>query len=232
MTPYYQDDLVTLYHGDCLDADLSSAQNFAVVTDPPYGDETQPESIRHLWLYSPMSVAVFGYLTTFCEWQIDLPHPPSDIVAWWPTNGAAISSFRRGLLREVHGIGLWGEWDFSHLRVQKSTRAIDPSAYGKLPDRKISDVWRDAAPGIAFNSHLRQHRNEKPVSVMKRLISGLPPTSTIVDCYAGSGTTLVAAQQMGLKSIGVEKNEEHCETIVRRLSQPSFAAMFQPEQTA
>lgn len=41
MTPYYQDDSVTLYHGDCLDmlADLADASVDAVVTDPPYGLE-------------------------------------------------------------------------------------------------------------------------------------------------------------------------------------------------
>ena len=37
MTPYYSDDLVTIYHGDCLDLGLSIETPAAIVSDPPYG---------------------------------------------------------------------------------------------------------------------------------------------------------------------------------------------------
>lgn len=63
---------------------------------------------------------------------------------------------------------------------------------------------------------------------MKHIVSlAAPAGGTLIDPFAGSGTTLRAAKDCGLKSIGVEINESYCEYIAKRMSQGSLSEMFQ-----
>jgi site-specific DNA-methyltransferase (adenine-specific) len=50
-----------------------------------------------------------------------------------------------------------------------------------------------------------------------------PPGGTVLDCFAGSGTTLVACQREGFGCVGVEMEQAHCEIARRRLMQDNFA---------
>ena len=64
----------------------------------------------------------------------------------------------------------------------------------------------------------RIHPTEKPVDLLKKIISAVPG-DRVLDPFMGSGTTLVAAKSLGRKAIGIEIEEKYCEIAVRRLAQ-------------
>jgi len=66
------------------------------------------------------------------------------------------------------------------------------------------------------------HPTQKPVPLMKWCINLSKTTGTILDPFMGSGTTLVAAKELGRKCIGIEIEEKYCEIAVDRLRQEVF----------
>jgi DNA modification methylase len=65
----------------------------------------------------------------------------------------------------------------------------------------------------------RYHVNQKPASLIEWCLSLVPDAQTILDPFMGSGTTLVAAKQLGRRAIGIEIEERYCEIAVQRLAQ-------------
>ena len=199
IAPYYQDDHVTLYHGDCREITEWLAAD-VLVTDPPYGmayksgwsgrsiandlDACVRDAALQAWGDRP--ALVFG------RWSV--PHPPATKVCltWdkgdWPGMG---------------DLGLpWGP----------STEEIYVLGAGFHGKRSGSVVRCDRLTGgIA-------HPNEKPVSLLVGLLTKCPP-GVIADPFAGSGSTLRAAKNMGRKAIGIEIEERYCEIAAERLGQ-------------
>lgn len=69
------------------------------------------------------------------------------------------------------------------------------------------------------------HPTVKPTKLMEYLLRlVVPPESTVLDPFAGSGTTLLAAQSLGIKAVGIEMNPDYCEIIKSRLSPEAIAA--------
>ena len=65
----------------------------------------------------------------------------------------------------------------------------------------------------------RVHPTQKPLALMRWCLSLVPDAETVLDPFAGSGTTLVAARLEGRKAIGIEINERYCEAAANRLAQ-------------
>jgi site-specific DNA-methyltransferase (adenine-specific) len=64
------------------------------------------------------------------------------------------------------------------------------------------------------------HPAEKPVALISRLIElTLPLGGRVFDPFAGGGSTLVAARNIGRKAIGIEIDEHYCDVVRRRCSQ-------------
>ena len=66
---------------------------------------------------------------------------------------------------------------------------------------------------------LKQHITEKPVDLLTMLLQTREDWQTIFDPFAGSGTTLRAAKDLGRRGIGIEASEDYCEVASRRLRQ-------------
>jgi len=215
-TPYYEDEFVTLYHGDCLELlPLISAD--VLVTDPPYGiayksggmsnaivpiqddianDDTISvrDDVLTLWGESKPGL-VFG------SWRIARPINTRHRLIWYKQNALpgmrATPWFNADEEIYVLGSGFVGKPEQNVL----TTSLRQDGAYGEV-----------ARLG---------HPTPKPISLMERLIEKCPP-GVIADPFAGSGATLMAARNLGRKVIGVELEEKYCELIANRLSQQVF----------
>ena len=76
---------------------------------------------------------------------------------------------------------------------------------------------------VEANKDGRVHPTQKPLKLMTWCISLAGDAKTILDPYAGSGTTLIAAKDLSRKAMGIEIDEEYCEIASRRLQQEVFA---------
>lgn len=83
--------------------------------------------------------------------------------------------------------------------------------------RRLQHLWNGFAR--ASNEHRYEHPTQKPIEVMKWVIGLCPKAETILDPFAGSGTTGVAAVQMGRKFTGIEKDAGYFEIACQRIEQ-------------
>jgi DNA modification methylase len=217
--PYYEDEAVTLYHGDCrevtewLEADV-------LVTDPPYGRAWKqgqlPRDTRSL-----PGIAGDEDTTTrdsaLAMWGADRPALLfGDLMLTPPVGTKQVGSYLKppdaGSRGAIAG----------HRRDLEAIYWIGPWTAG-LGGR--SSLYATAAPSI-IGLHAQRYRGDrgtghphtKPLDVMAALVAHCPP-GIIADPFAGSGSTLVAAKQLGRKAIGVELEERYCEVIAKRLAQ-------------
>lgn len=234
MTPYYEDGTVTIWHGDCREILPPTEYPARIITDPPYGTgayetDTPPDlDLLADWVTGCPTVAVFGYPELLAYWCVVMRKHPSEWVTWWPTNKP--SARTRLLPRESEHIAIFGEVVGAGLLTRPRsddamTRQIAAARGNDVNACRLGDVWRDPSPGAGFNGHLRLHPNEKPLSVMHKLVVLCSdPGDVIFDPYAGSGTTLMAAKANGRRAIGVELEERFCEIAANRCAQEVLAA--------
>lgn len=92
--------------------------------------------------------------------------------------------------------------------------------------RVFRHLWNGLCRDSEVGVHL--HPTQKPVKLMAWCMEFFPKTKLVLDPYAGSGTTLVAAKLLGRSSVGIEMNEKYCQMIVDRLNKP--IPLFEQEE--
>lgn len=215
MSLYYEDEFVQLHHGDCR-AIRGWTTADVLVTDPPYGTQFSAENPKG------------GYGRRYLYDQGD-------------GMGATIAGDDGTVTRDAI-LELWGE---RAALVFGSPRLPDPP--GEWSDRLVWDKQRPGMNGgpwrythesiyargfvrngnsnfsilTAFPLDQHMHIHAKPVALMEALLA-CAPEGVVADPFAGSGSTLIAARNLGRKVIGVELEEKYCELIVRRLAQQAF----------
>jgi DNA modification methylase len=214
--PYYQDDLVTLYHGDCLEVQEWLSAD-VLVTDPPYGigyasrrdgqgvlgDSSTNVRDSAVVAWQPKPGLVFG------TWRAPRPSQTAAVLIWdkWGAGGFVRDHPNIPWGRTHEEIYVLGDWP----RLGSGGRARE----GGQPNADGSVI---RVSGLNPASELRaDHPTPKPVPLMERLI--MRTRGVVADPFAGSGSTLVAAKAQGRKAVGVELEERYCEIAARRLSQ-------------
>ena len=111
-------------------------------------------------------------------------------------------------------------------RVQDNLRRWGTGGFRRVgTDQPFGDVIQ-SAPTRAAERKLANHPSLKPQAFLRRLARGILPLGkgTILDPFAGSGSTLAAAQAVGYQSIGVERDEHYFDVAVQAV--PKLAALL------
>lgn len=215
MEPYYSDDHVTIYHGDCREILPDLGRVDLVLTDPPYGINyvsnsgvgkgttpiTNDGARLSLRLYRDvLRVLQADHVLWFTRWDA-WPDVWVDLGMWFPMRGLLVWD------KASPGMGDLKHWGPSY-------ELIASAGVGQIVGPRDGSVLR--YPTVP--SHGRLHPTEKPVEMLSHLIAKLD-AGTVLDPFMGSGTTLRAAKDLGRKAIGVEIEERYCEIAAKRLSQ-------------
>jgi len=205
--PYYQDDLITLYHGDC-QAIISELSFDVIVSDPPYGIDYDPQSPK-FESTTESHEAIHGDAEPFNPAHLLALGKPT--VLW---GGNCFAS----QLPDHSG---WLAWDKVTSNGMKLRIAEAEFAWTNCVNR--TQVFRHLWSGAYRASERKSfvHPTQKPVSLMMWVL-GLVPPGLVLDPYMGSGPTMEAALKLGRRGIGIEIEERYCEIAVKRLSQGVF----------
>lgn len=204
-----------------------------IFTDPPYGVGHYESDMRALtpsmlsaWA-AQCPTAIFGWPEKLVELCVAARIVPDEWVTWWPTNGAQRGFNTGGLLRESECIAIFGGLDWQSLRVTRSSSSQEMAAIFIIPDKRgrhavsqterhCGDVWIDPSPGLAFQHKIRNHPNEKSVHVVKRVLEAA--VGDVYDPFIGSGTTMVAAEQLGRICYGMEISPGYVAVALQRMA--------------
>lgn len=241
--PYYEDDTVTLWHGDFREVlptlDLAAD---CIVTDPPYGEtslewdvwpkgwpsEVAPYA-KSMWCFGSMRMFL-DRRDEFAAWRL------SQDIVWEKHRPSTISTDRFARMHEHATHWYQGAWsDIRHetpkvphvgpLKATTRRAAIEPGIRGAVG---ASPPWED--DGTRWHPTIvrarTMHRNgainetEKPIGILEPLIAYACPAGGIVlDVFGGSASTAVAARNLGRRAVLVEKRESQCEAAAKRLAQ-------------
>jgi DNA modification methylase len=205
MKPYYQDDYVTIYHGDCREIVPTLGKFDLLLTDPPYGlgDRWSGGGTwqHHKGIYAEARIwdkeridaetmtAILSAATMGVVWggnyYTDMLPPSRAWLAWQKCSSMeTVADFELA----------WASWDYPAKLIREQ----------RNPDGR------------------RQHPTAKPESVMRWCIAQADKrgdAQTILDPFAGSGTTGRAAKDLGRKAVLIEREERYCEIAARRMAQ-------------
>ena len=224
MNPYYADEFVTLYHGDCLEiTDWLAAD--VLVTDPPYGRAWRQGQVRKLsgrrGRHATNAVASVGIANDQSVETRDAA------LSLWRGEAIVFGDLMLAPPRGVKPAGIYGKPADAGLRgtvagVRRDAEAIYFLGFrgGGIGGRSSIFITRASNVGNPHGLVARSggHPHAKALDVLEDLINLCPP-GVIADPFAGSGSTLVAAKALGRKAIGVELEERYAEIAARRLAQ-------------
>ena len=240
MSPYYEDEAVTLYHGDCRDLALQlGVKADLVIADPPYGEtslewdkwptdwpDVAAALAPQLWCYGSMRM-FWRHRDQFSQWSL------AQDTIWQKHNGSSSAADR---FRRIHELALHfyrGEWGSLHIEPQYTNDATArtvrhkrrPPQWGEIgesvytsedggPRLMESIIYARSCHGYAVNE------TQKPEAIVAPLLQySCPPGGLVVSLFAGSGTDLAVARKTGRRAIGFEMRESQCEKAAQRLSQ-------------
>jgi len=208
--PYYEHAGIVIYHGDCRDVLPHLPKVDLVLTDPPYGILNLQDGSSSAIRKSRRSTGSGKLKDRMMNresltWDIA---PPEEVFE----NLLSISASQ----------AIWGG-NYFPLPPTRCVLAWDK----EQPWPNFSQVelaWTSLdRPAALFrmNNSIpgKYHPTEKPLPLIKWTLSFFKAAETCLDPFMGSGTTLVACKQAGIRCIGIEREEKYCEIAAKRLAQ-------------
>ena len=245
MTPFYTDESVTLYYGDCETVLPSLSFVDHVITDPPYSEHVHGKQ----WVASALTRGRARFSGPGLKTELGFP---------------ALTGFQRELVATFAAKRV-RRWTLVFSDIENGSEWRDALTFKGL-DYARTCVWvkPDAAPQFTgdrpgsgaevivcahvsgakkwngggrhgvfthmvnnFGRTEREHPTAKPLTLMTELVALFTDEGeTILDPFAGSGTTGVAAKLNGRKAILIEREEKYCEIAAKRLAETRPGRLF------
>lgn len=216
--PYYQDNAVTLYLGDCREIVPNLGRFDLLLTDPPYG------------IKQDIGMGGGGY----DGFGNGIKRAPKIYAGGWDSERPESSTFDL-LLKSANTHIIWGGNYFADsLPVQSKWLVWDKEqtmptySDAELAWTTLSGVavkmFRYCGAALMAKEQGREHPTQKPLALMTwcLTISG-DDARTVLDPFAGSGTTGRACKDLGRKCVMIEREERYCEIAARRMGQEVFS---------
>jgi DNA modification methylase len=253
--PYYTDEAVTIYHGDCREVLPTLGMVDHVITDPPYardvylrarnpdsGDGKGTDGRTHaLRVGASLARMAAGDIGSIDEALAPVALEIGRIVRRWAlVFSDAETTHRWKAELEAAGLryvrtGAWVKPDaMPQMSGDRPSVGFEPATicHAKGPMRwnggGHAAVWTHGTCKV----NRPNHPCPKPEPLMIELVSLFTDEGeTILDPFMGSGTTLLAAKRLGRRAVGIEVSEAFCEEAVRRLRQSVLALEYAPAAT-
>lgn len=240
MRPYHEADGVTLYLGDCREVlPTLGLQADLVCTDPPYGEtslawDRWPDGWPTLAATVAPSMWCFGSMRMFLEHRDELraTWTYSHEIVWAKNAGSGFAADRFKRVHEFAVHYYHGPWAAIYKQVPRvayngpnNGRRRKGVTRGTHTGRIREAGYTDDGTRLA-NTVICAPRPvgigpcAKATEVLSQLIFyACPPGGLVVDPFAGSGSTGVAARQLSRRAVLIEAREDYCDAIARRLAQ-------------
>lgn len=245
MKPYYEEDGITIYHGDCLEVlpTLPPASVRLLWTDPPYGHNNNngdlqasrvADGVKDARVRAVVPIANDGpeEMRAVVDSALALAQPlliddccccccsggggPTPTFAWLAQRmDTGGLSFCHAIVWDKSGRGPGMGWRF---RRDYEFVMVAHRVGGKL-------AWADKDRAVSnimrvVPTRADHHPNEKPLALVRKFVAlTTAPSELVLDPFMGSGTTLRAAKDLGRRAIGIELDERYCEVAAERLRQ-------------
>lgn len=225
MTAYYEDDNVTIYHGDSADVlpTIVAGAVHMVCTDPPYviGAVSSGALASKSGGWQDMMNSASWFTSWFREVDRVLKSSGSfwSFLNWRTMPVVMRAAVDAGL--PITSLAVWdkqwiGPGGPQGLRPSYELVALMAQPDFAVPNRGVADVIQSKVGSHKPNGHPA----EKPVALVRRLmeIAAVPEGGLVLDPFMGSGTAAIAARDRGLRFVGIEAEERWCEVAATRLS--------------
>lgn len=246
MKPYYDDGQVTLYLGDCREVLPTLERVDHVITDPPYARDVYLRAATQGGIANSqnrgprISALAAGAIGAIDEM---LPQVAAEIARLTRRWGLVFSDVETCHVwrAELEGNGMryvrtgcWAKPDpMPQFGGDRPAVGFEPATICHAPGPMRWNgggrpaLWTHA---IAKGANRPDHPCPKPLALMAELVELFTdPGEVVLDPFAGSGTTLIAARNLGRRAIGIEIVERWAEAAARRIEHGTRAAL-RPDQ--
>lgn len=218
----------TLYLGDCMDILPTLDKVDAVITDPPYGIGESSKKVESRQRKIGGNSKAMADQRDYGDFEWDKSPPSNELIELIRIKGNH-QAFFGGNYFALPPTSCWLIWDKLNGDNDFADCELCWTNWHKAV-RRLQWRWNGM---IRQGNEERYHPTQKPLEVMKWVITLCPKSETILDPFMGSGTTGVAAIQMGRKFIGIEREQKYFDIACKRIEQASKQVdMFveQPKQ--
>ena len=252
--PYYQDGFCTIYNADCRDVLPQLEPVGLAVTSPPYNMRTRirngvyTDSSRETSEHFSKKYAHFHDAFPIEEYyEIHktiltqmLSIAPTAFVNFQVVTGSKEAWFRLigHFACNIKDLIIWDKGSGQPamhgsvinrgseiiLALESNATAGRAFTHSNFKRGEMEDIWRIGRGGY---ENVKGHAATFPRSLAVKIIKNwCPAGGTVLDPFMGSGTTLRAAKDLGLKSIGIEIERKYCDIAIERLRQESLLPMM------